>query len=106
MARSIVTPYHISTDEQARALADIAQAMARAGELKEAEEVARSITDMDSKAAALASVAIALAQVGEAQSAARVTAALCSMGEWSTAMAPAFLLAPSAFTGLTPGCTT
>ena len=57
MARSITDP-----DEQVRALAAVAGALAEAGQHEEAETVARSITDPDEQVRALAAVAGVLAE--------------------------------------------
>ena len=51
---------------QTRALADVAQALARAGDADRAEAVARSITDPYEQTRALADVAQALARAGDA----------------------------------------
>ena len=59
MARSITDP-----DLQAEALAQVAGALAEAGQYQQAEAVARSITDPGRQAQALAQVAGALAGPG------------------------------------------
>ena len=51
--------------EQARALARMAKALARAGDVDQAEAIARSITDPSVQARALAGVAEALAETGD-----------------------------------------
>ena len=98
VARSITDPF-----PRARALAEVAGALARAGQHQQgaaiaaqAETVARSITDPRSQARALAEIARALAGCGEARSAAQVTSALCAIGRWPIAVKPVLLLAPSA----------
>ncbi len=83
---------------QARALAQVAGALAEAGQYQQAEAAARSITDPVSQATALAQVAKALARAGETRFASRVAAATCVVGEWATAAGPVLLLMPTAFT--------
>jgi hypothetical protein len=59
-ARSITDPYW-----QAQALAEVAGALAQAGQHDRAEQTARSITDPDQQAQTLAKVAGALAEAGQ-----------------------------------------
>ena len=66
MARSITDPHR-----QAQALAQVAEALAGAGQHQQAEAVARSITDPVWQAQALAQVAEALAGAGQHEQAAR-----------------------------------
>src|SRR5262249_6478081 len=59
-------------DDQARALAQVAEALADAGQHQRAEQVARSISDPDHQARTLAQVAGALADAGQHQRAEQV----------------------------------
>ena len=58
-ARVISDPY-----SQARALAEVAEALASTGQHQQAEQIARSISDPDRQALALAKAAEALASTG------------------------------------------
>jgi len=69
LARSITNPF-----SQARALADVAGALARAGEQARAEQLARGITEPFFQARALADVAGALTRAGEQARAEQVAA--------------------------------
>jgi hypothetical protein len=67
-ARAITDP-----DRQARALADLAEAMARAKLYQRAEQTARTITDPDRQAWALAGLArVKMARAGQQDEAARL----------------------------------
>ncbi len=82
------------------ALAEVAAALAQAGQHQQAEAAARSITDPDWQARALAEVARTLAQARNFQYACRVAAASCAVGRWTAAAGSVLLMDPSAFTTL------
>lgn len=84
LARSITHP-----DEQARALAGVAEAMARAGDLDRAEQVARSVTDPGEQAQALASVA-------ERARARSCIAGALAVGHWTIPLEALALVDPAA----------
>jgi hypothetical protein len=95
MARSITSP-----DHRAQALAQVAAALAGAGQHQRAEAIARSITSSDHQAQALAQVAAALAKAEETRAANRIAAAACATGHWTTAAPVVLLLNPAAVTML------
>jgi hypothetical protein len=102
LATSITAPY-----EQARALAQLVEALAGAGQhgqaaavAGQAEAVARSITDPYEQARALAQLAEALADAGQVRAANQVAAAACATGEWTTAATAVLSLNPAAFPAL------
>ena len=77
-------------------LTRVAEVLAETVKGRQAEAVARSITDPDRQGNALTEVAVTLAQVGEEHSASRIVAELCVVRRWSTTARPVILLDPSA----------
>ena len=96
MARSI-----INQGGEARALAEVAGALARVGQHERAEAVARSITNPDEHARALTEVARALLAKGYTRQAHRVASAACGVGQWTMVLELVLTLEPSALRALT-----
>jgi len=78
MARSIADP-----GPRWRALAAVAEALARTGEYERAESVARSIADPGPQARALVLVALAVADAGRGKTASQLAALACTLGRWT-----------------------
>ncbi len=81
---------------RARALARAAGALAEAGQYRQAEATARTITEPSWQAEALAQLAETLAKAGDSSFASRVAASACAVGRWTTAVRPVLILEPSA----------
>jgi orotidine-5'-phosphate decarboxylase len=96
VARSITNP-----GRQAQALAELAGALAEAGQHEQAEIVARSITDPDRQARALTEVAKALVARGDTRRARHLASAACAVGQWTTVLELVLSLEPSAVRVLT-----
>ena len=93
VARSITDP-----DAQMQTLAELAGALAAAGQYQQADAMARSITHTDTRTRALTQVTRALAKTGKTRAASRVAAAACATGPWTTAARAVLPLNPTAFT--------
>ena len=96
MARAISV-----SDEQARALAAVAVALAEDGRHEQAETVARSITNRDEQVTALVAVAAALVAKGDTRQAQHVASVACAIGQWTTVLELVLSLEPSALRVLT-----
>ena len=96
MARSTINP-----DRPARALAAVAQALARAGQHEQAETVARSITDPGWQVDALAEVGRVLVARGDTRRAQHVASAACAVGSWTKVLGLVLSLESSAARVLT-----
>ncbi len=101
-ARSLTDGY-----SQPRALAQVAGALAAAGQHQQAvtvagqaEAAARSLTNLVLQAETLAEVAGALAGAGNSPYTYQVAAATCVVGRWTAAARSVVLLDPSAFAAL------